>query len=101
MNNMRKSERKANIVLAKAKSYVASYTLSKPKQKLEQKLEQKPKQELEQKHKYYQVKNAEIVKISKGHFSVIAELVNGQTVEIPKRFKSAIKASMWICKYKK
>lgn len=94
---MRKSERKANAILAKAKSYVASYTLSKP----EQKFEQKPKQELEQKPKHYQVKNAEIVKLSKGHFSVIAELVNGQTVEIPKRFKSITKARLWISKYKK
>ena len=90
---MRKSERKANATLAKARSYVASYTLSKPKQELKQELKQKPK--------YYQVKNAEIVKLNKGHFSVIAELVNGQTVEIPKRFKSTTKASLWISKYKK
>ena len=84
---MRKSERKANAILAEAKSYVASYTSPKSKQE--------PKQEPKQ------VKNAKIVKLSKGHFFVIAELVNGQTVEIPKRFKSVTKASLWISRHNK
>lgn len=88
--------KKANIKLAEAQRYVASY---KPKSVLIPKsVPAVESAKAEIKSNRIMVEYAEIKKLRKGYFFIIVTC-RGQQHEIQKRFKSTTKAQNWIYKH--
>lgn len=103
---MNKKERKANEALKNATEYISRIQTQKlqPTPPAPVRVAQNPKPKPEpvkfgtQLYQGSRVDDYEIKKLKKGHF-VLVVTVNGQRMDVPKRFKSTTKAKEWISKY--